>query len=97
MNNRVEVRRQPGDVILAMSCLSDHELQIERLHMRHKGFEIICTKDCLAIKKPGGGSLNLPASRERTYEVIAPIGIWFRGRQLLLGADHRGGAAIALE
>jgi hypothetical protein len=94
--NRVQVRRKSREVILAMSVLSDQEIRIERLHMRHKGFEIICNEDCLTFRKPDGGSVNLTASKDRTFGITAPIGIWFRGGQLLVGANPQGGAAIAL-
>jgi hypothetical protein len=96
VKNRLEVRRRPHDIILAMEFLSDQEVRIERLHMCHKGYEIICTEDCLSLRKSGGGTLNMPSSRDTTYEVTAPIGLWFKGGQLLVAANWQGGAAIAL-
>lgn len=96
VSNRLEVRRRPGDIVLAMEYLSDQEVRIERLHMRHKGYEIICTEDCLTLRNPRGGALNMPGSKNNPYAVTAPIGIWFKGGQLLVGANPQGGAAVAL-
>ena len=91
VSNRVEVRRKPRDIILAMTLISDGELQIERLHMCYKGFEIDCSKDCLTLKGPRGGTVNI------VNRITAPFGLWFKGRQLLAGAGPQGGAAVALE
>jgi hypothetical protein len=88
--NRVEVRRMPRSTILAMKLVSDQEVHVEHLMMRHKGFDIVCTDDRLTLARTGGGRVNLIG------DVSAPVGIWFKAGHLLVGANLQGGACIAL-
>ncbi len=83
--NRLEVRRALGEIVLSMNILSDKEVQIRRLHMFHKGYEITCNEESLSFKKPGGGKVILNAKA-----ITADVALWFRGGSLQIAANHQG-------
>ena len=97
VGDRVEIRRKAHEIVLAMEALSDREVCIERLHMRHKGCEIICNEGSLTLKGPRGATLNLAGSRAGPAEVTVQIGIWFKSGRLVVATNHSGDGGVTLE